>query len=120
MPKGENLHEAILNELYEFSYEVEQIVQEELDKGAQDLKNELKATSPKRSGRYAKNWKVKKNGRSRTVYNGKPTYRVTHLLEYGHASRGGGRKVGAIPHIKPAEDKYAEIMHENIKRRIGK
>lgn len=45
MPKGENLHEAILNELYEFSYEVEQIVQEELDKGAQDLKNELKATS---------------------------------------------------------------------------
>ncbi len=118
MPKGENLHEAILSELYEFSYEVEQIVQEELDKGAQDLKNELKATSPKRSGRYAKNWKVRKNGRSRTVYNGKPTYRVTHLLEHGHASRDGGR-VGAKPHIKQAEEKYGNIMHENIKRRIG-
>ena len=118
MPKGENLHEAILNELYEFSYEVEQIVQEELDKGAQDLKNELKATSPKRSGRYAKNWKVRKNGRSRTVYNGKPTYRATHLLEHGHASRDGGR-VRAIPHIKPTEIKYQEKLAENIKRRIG-
>lgn len=74
---------------------------------------ELRSTSPKRSGKYRKGWKVKKafeNSVSAryTVHNA-THYQLTHLLEKGHAKRGGGR-VEAIPHIAPAEEQAIEQM----------
>jgi len=74
---------------------------------AKEAAQKLKQSSPKRQGKYAKSWKVKQEkGRLKvmaTVYAGKPEYRLTHLLEYGHAKRGGGRVQG-IEHIAPVEE----------------
>lgn len=75
---------------------------------AEDCKKILRQTSPKRFGRYARSWSVEETaGRPGepirfTVYN-KKYYRLTHLLEKGHAKRGGGR-VPAQVHIAPAEE----------------
>lgn len=85
----------------------------------------LKMTSPKRKGKYARGWKVKKEGNVYIVYNEHPGY--THLLENGHDVIRNGAKVGrarAIPHIKPAEEEGKELfIEETIKEvnaRLGK
>ena len=78
---------------------------------AKESVKKLKAASPKsdglHSGTYAKGWRYKvEKGRIRvgaTVCGGDPTYRLAHLLEYGHAKRGGGR-VDGIEHILPVEE----------------
>lgn len=77
-------------------------------KAAEECKKILRQNSPKRFGRYARSWSVKETpGRPGepmryTVYN-KKYYRLTHLLEKGHAKRSGGR-VPAQVHIAPAEE----------------
>ena len=51
-----------------------------------------------------------------TVYS--PThYRIAHLLENGHAKRGGGR-VAARPHIAPAEQKGIQQLEEDIQKAL--
>lgn len=101
----------------EYVKEVDDEVERAADKVGKETVNMLKQTSPKGTGQYAKGWRVKKEGRQRYVYNAtKP--QLTHLLENGHAKRGGGR-VRAYVHIKPAEEaaakRFVELTSEAIK-----
>lgn len=86
-------------------------------------RNQIGATAPKRTGKYAKSWKTKNTKETSTelqvtVYS--PTrYMLAHLLENGHAKRGGGR-VKAIPHIKPAEEAGEEQLVRDIEAALGK
>ena len=84
---------------------------------------EAEQTAPRRTGRYAKSWAVKKvsetsNSLEVTVHS-RNRYMLTHLLENGHAKRGGGR-VAAIPHIAPAEEAAAEALERNIETALGR
>ena len=85
---------------------------------AEECKKILRQNSPKRFGRYARSWSVKETpGRPGepmryTVYN-KKYYRLTHLLEKGHAKRSGGR-TRAIPHIAPAEEAAKEKFIQDV------
>ena len=79
-----------------------------IPKVAREAAKKLRQTSPKgATGEYAKHWTVKvETGRmmvGATVYGDSPTYRIAHLLEHGHAKRGGGR-TSPIVHIKPVEE----------------
>ena len=117
-----NLDSAIKGILEEYQEDVTEKVKEVLPKVGKDTVKELKQTSPKKTGRYAKGWKTKveegRLGSVVTVYNS-DRYQMTHLLEKGHASRNGGR-VSGRPHIKPAEDHATKNVVDEIKRSIEK
>lgn len=81
---------------------------------------ELKRTSPKRTGDYAKGWRVKKRGGPSfiniKIHNSKyPS--LTHLLEHGRTTRNGGR-TKAQPHIRPVEKRIQEEFIERIEALI--
>ena len=44
-------------------------------------------------------------------------YQLAHLLEFGHAKRGGGR-VSAQPHIAAAEAKGMEQLEDEIRKAL--
>lgn len=66
---------------------------------------------PKLTGDYLAGWSQKKVGTARVIYN-KTNYQLTHLLEKGHAKRGGGR-VSGYTHILPAE---LEAIKQYVKK----
>lgn len=90
-------------------------------KAGNTVKKEIGANAPKDTGAYAKSWAVKNtketsNSLEVTVYS-RDRYRLTHLLEFGHAKRGGGRVAGR-PHIAPAEKTGMERLEAEIERSL--
>lgn len=94
---------------------------------------ELKSTSPKnqkdgpkvRRGKYARGWKVKEEQKTTvptfTVHNA-TDYQLTHLLEFGHALRKGGRTYGhakAYPHIAAAEQNAIKNFEDSIRKELS-
>lgn len=90
-------------------------------KAGSTVRKEIKANAPKDTGTYASSWSVKKTKETAhslevTVYS-KKRYQMAHLLEFGHAKRGGGRVPGK-PHIGPAEEAGIEKLTEEIERSL--
>ena len=116
--KGSDLARAIADSLKEYTEEVSQAIREEVDDTANDIKTGIVAGAPVKSGKYKKGWKITKRDNkgvtSRIIHNAKVPG-LPHLLEHGHAKRGGGRVAGH-PHIAPAAEPRLKQMVENIKR----
>jgi len=94
-------------------------VSEAIDQAARDtakaLAKDLRETSPKKTGEYAKGWTHRKEAPGNyRVYNKKKP-QLTHLLEHGHAKAGGGRVEG-IPHIKPARDRHIPQFEKKVRQ----
>lgn len=104
----------------EYTAEVEEGIARVIEADAKEAVNELQNISPKKTGKYAKGWTVKKetseDGIKMIIHN-KNKPQLTHLLEFGHAKRGGGR-VSGIPHIKPVEEKLIEQVTRDIEEVI--
>lgn len=82
----------------------------------------LKQTSPKDSGDYAKAWTMTTfeyygQPDRRVIHVKAPHYRLTHLLEHGHAKANGGRVEGK-PHIGPAEQQVIEQFTQEVEEAI--
>lgn len=104
--------------------QVVEAVTEVIPEVAKEAVKKLKSESPKgKTGEYAKKWTSKvETGRitvGATVYGNAPTYRLAHLLEYGHVKRGGKGRVGARPHIASVEEWATEEAYERIMYKIG-
>ncbi len=124
MPKKisiEDMADAILEELREYSETTEEDLERIAKKVAREGTKKLKATSPRRAGgrkgHYADGWGVKYikngNGKFSFVVHNKKKPGLTHLLEKGHQIVPGGGRVRAIPHIKQVE----EWCNEEYERR---
>lgn len=114
----------IANAISDYTEDVTKAIEDEIDNTAKDVKEEIQNSTAwkDRTTKYRKGWTIKKENRDgetvRIIYNkNKPG--LVHLLEIGHAKRGGGR-VSARPHLQPAYDKHVPKMETNIERIIKK
>lgn len=118
----DRLAQEIAEELAKYSREVIEKINISSEKVGKTVVKKLKETSPKRTGAYAKSWAMKTEPAvgqpdKRIIYVKAPRYRLTHLLEYGHAKRGGGRVEGK-PHIRPAEQQAIEEFVAEVEKAL--
>ncbi|MCI0766059.1 HK97 gp10 family phage protein [Bacillus sp. TL12] len=92
----------IARELQRYANVIEEGIEVAKVEVSDNLVSELKQKSPKLTGSYRKGWRSTKQGNKIIVHNA-TRYQLTHLLEKGHAKKGGGR-VPAKVHIAPAEE----------------
>ena len=111
--KVDDLAGEIVLAVRTYTEEVGEAIEEAVKETAQALAADLRETSPKDTGEYAKGWTARKEGPGRYVVYNKKKPQLTHLLEHGHAKRGGGRVEGR-PHIKPAEERHAPQLERKI------
>ena len=119
----DKLAEEVMSGLEEYAELTADVLKKEIQEAGKVAKQQISQTAPRKTGRYAKSWAVKKisetsNSLEVTVHS-KNRYMLTHLLENGHAKRGGGR-VAAIPHIAPAEETAILSLERNIERELGR
>lgn len=114
----QELEIAIERELAQYSEDVAEGLKREIKAVAKETVTELKSTSPRDTGEYARGWTYKvefenvQDIRVRIRNRTKP--QLTHLLEYGHAKTGGGRVQGK-PHIRPAEQRAGKKLDGAVK-----
>lgn len=112
----DKLANEIVKSVQEYTIEVEEKVQQASDDVTKKGVKLLKQKSPKLTGDYSKGWTRKKQGRGYIIHN-KTDYQLAHLLEYGHAKRGGGR-VQARVHIRPIEEQIVEEFVEAVEKAV--
>lgn len=119
--KVDALSKIIIEELASYSKTTSDEVKKVVKEVAEDVKKEISVNAPRDSGKYAKSWTIKNTKQSSSslslTIHSKNKYQLTHLLEFGHAKRGGGR-VSARPHIESAEEKGIKLLEEKIKERL--
>ena len=118
----ERLAETVMEGLRDYADLATDDMKKAVKKAGDAVKKEIEEKAPKDTGKYAKSWKVKTTKETSqsmevTVYS-PSRYQIAHLLEHGHAKRGGGR-VSAQPHIAPAEEHGIDELEKEIRRSLG-
>ena len=117
----DGLADAVMEGLHEYAALVTDDMKKAVREAGKTVKQEISATAPRDTGAYAKSWAIKSvketSDSLEVVVHSRKRYRLTHLLEHGHAKRGGGRVAGR-PHIAPAEQKGIEQLEREIERSL--
>ena len=120
--KIDNLANEIMEGLKEYADLASDDVKKAVRKAGTAVRKEIAANAPQDTGKYAKSWTVKKTKETsnslEVIVHSKNRYQLAHLLEHGHAKRGGGR-VAARPHIAQAEQSAVETLESEIERSLG-
>ncbi len=105
--------------LNEYSVDIQEALVEDAERVAKSAKKDLVQTSPKRTGKFSKSWRVAKDGKKFIVYSTNPG--LAHLLEKPHLDRTGHRTIvpksaGFIEKVDKARtNEYYEDMQRIIK-----
>lgn len=117
----DQLANEILKTLTDFHDMTNKELKSIAEETSEEVKNEISNTSPVgATKKYSKSWRIKKlreNANLILFVVHSRRYQLTHLLEFGHAKRNGGR-TRAIPHIASAEQKGIESFEKKLKARI--
>lgn len=117
----DQLASEVMKGLEEYAELATDVMKKEVQETGKVVKQQIEQSAPRKSGRYAKSWAVKKTAETSSTLevtvHSRNRYMLTHLLENGHAKRGGGR-VRAIPHIAPAEEMGIKELEERIERAL--
>jgi hypothetical protein len=114
----DGLAEAIMHNLQAYTDDVTKGIKNAEDVTAKECKKSLESDSPDgATHKYKKGWKVTVTANTtlekHTVIHNKE-YRLTHLLENGHAIRNGGR-TRSFPHIKKNEEAANAAFEKRVR-----
>lgn len=123
-----DFRDVIQKQLTRFGAETMEETYEAIDEVSKEAVKKLKSASPKgRTKLYARGWKRQiERGRTKvgaTVYGGKNTYPLAHLLENGHKVGGylkgkGKDRADPIVHIAPVEEWAVDEVQDRIIRKV--
>lgn len=118
----DQLSNEIMSFMQEYTDDVSEAIANKVNDVAEQVLSEVKTNHPyeDQTGGYTKGFKKTSKddyGKTRRIIWNKKYYNLVHLLEFGHAKRGGGR-VRAYPHMGPAYDKFGAKLPDDIKRII--
>nr|DAS75764.1 MAG TPA: putative tail component [Caudoviricetes sp.] len=120
--KIDSLSSKVMKELEKYADVTTEKVKKAVQNAGNAVRDEISNNAPSDTGKYGKSWTVKTvretSNSLELVVHSKNRYQLTHLLEFGHAKRGGGR-VSARPHIANAEGKAIKVFEEEIKEAIS-
>lgn len=116
-----NMADAISEALEEYASLATEDMKKAVKRAGRKVRKEIKENAPRDDGDYAESWRVKTvkenaNVLSLTVHS-RDRYWLAHLLEFGHAKRGGGRVQGQ-EHIGPAEEMAVRQLTKEIERSL--
>lgn len=119
----DKLAATIEAELADYANGVTETLKEATKKVTKAGVSAIRATSREKfggTGRYSRGWtstvETGKHSSQGVIYN-KDTPGLPHLLEHGHAKRGGGR-VSGKPHIAPVEEMIEQQFTEEVERNL--
>lgn len=117
----DQLAAAVMEGLTEYADLATEDMKKAVKKAGATVRREIQANAPKDTGDYAKSWSVKNVRETanamEVVVHSRNRYQLAHLLEFGHAKRGGGRVPGKA-HIAPAEEKGVRELEREIQKAL--
>ena len=121
----DQLDSVVQQILEEYGEEVKADVVEVTEKVAKEAKDTVENAAPvgARKGKYKKNIDVKQTQDSaletqHTVYVKAPEYRLTHLLEFGHATADGTGRTKEIKHWQNGQDYVDQNFEKELRDKI--
>jgi hypothetical protein len=119
--RADQLAATVSDMLKDYAGDCSEVLEETVKKVTKDAANELKSAGTfGGTGKYRKGWKAKveksRLGVEGVVYNAAMPG-LTHLLEHGHALRGGGRS-RSFPHIAPVNEKAQQAAVDELERKL--
>ena len=115
--KVDELAHTIMEGLLEYANLASDELKKAVKKAGNHAKKDIQENAPIRSGKYKKSWEAKTTKEYADgitiVVHSKDRYQLAHLLEFGHAKRGGGR-TRAFPHIASAEERAADLLEREV------
>ena len=122
MTSIDDMAAEIMRGLTEYADLADTAMKAAVKKTATSVKKEISANAPRDTGKYAKSWATKKTGENshslKMTVHSKNRYQLAHLLEKGHAKRGGGR-ISGKPHIAPAEENGVQLLEHLIEEALS-
>lgn len=119
----DDMAEALLKACSDYCDEVTEKSKAAVDKAADEVKEVIEQHAPEHWEHYRKAFRIKpgayedRYNKRNTWYVAAPYYRLTHLLEYGHATVNGGR-TRRFPHIQYGEEWAQKRLPEEIEKAV--
>lgn len=105
------LSDALADVLNDYSTDIRETVNTEIDKAAKSLKKSISADAPVLTGKQKKSWRVTKEklagGDIKAIVHS-TDYRKVHLLENGHVTRNGITRTKPIHYVSKNEQELVE------------
>ncbi|ADU27365.1 HK97 gp10 family phage protein [Ethanoligenens harbinense] len=117
----DQMDSAIMDELTKYAGLAADDLKDAVKDTAKSVRKDIMDNAPVDTGKYKKSWSVKNVHEDAEsidlVVHSRNRYQIAHLLEHGHAKRGGGR-VAARPHIAAAEERGNEKLVQTLEEKL--